>query len=107
MVICSVRTGPELSNPVDPNSDPTGDTVFVLSEVYETPAGVAEHWKPALVGASARALTRRCRSHHVDVTGVTAPGIARAARGVAIGCTALLSSANRRSVVLAESRPSA
>ena len=36
--------GPELSNPVDPNSDPTGNTIFVLNEVYESPAGVVEHW---------------------------------------------------------------
>jgi hypothetical protein len=35
-----ISKGPELSNPVDPNSDPTGNTIFVLSEVYETPAGV-------------------------------------------------------------------
>lgn len=33
---------------VDPNSEPTGNTIFVLSEVYETPAGVAEHWKQAV-----------------------------------------------------------
>ena len=37
--------GPELSNPMDPSSEPTGNTSFVLTEVYETPAGVAEHWK--------------------------------------------------------------
>jgi hypothetical protein len=43
-----ISKGPELSNPVDPNSDPTGNTIFVLSEVYETPAGVAEHWKQAV-----------------------------------------------------------
>jgi hypothetical protein len=43
----SISKGPELSNPVDPDSDPTGNTIFVLSEVYETPAGVAEHWKQA------------------------------------------------------------
>jgi hypothetical protein len=43
-----VSKGPELSNPLDPNSSPTGDTVFVLTEVYESPAGVAEHWKQAV-----------------------------------------------------------
>lgn len=36
--------GPELSNPMDPSSDPTGNTSFVLTEVYETPAGVSDHW---------------------------------------------------------------
>jgi hypothetical protein len=44
------RRGPELSNPVDPNSEPTGNTIFVLSEVYETPAGVPEHWRLAIEG---------------------------------------------------------
>ena len=43
-----ISKGPELSNPVDPNSDPTGNTIFVLNEVYESPAGVAEHWKQAV-----------------------------------------------------------
>jgi hypothetical protein len=43
-----ISKGPELSNPVDPNSDPTGNTIFVLDEVYESPAGVAEHWKQAI-----------------------------------------------------------
>ncbi len=43
-----VSKGPELANPVDPNSEPTGNTIFVLSEVYETPAGVAEHWRQAI-----------------------------------------------------------
>jgi hypothetical protein len=44
----SISKGPELSNPVDPNSDPTGDTIFVLDEFYESPAGVVEHWKQAV-----------------------------------------------------------
>jgi hypothetical protein len=38
----------ELENPVDPNSAPTGDTIFVLDEFYESPAGVVEHWKQAV-----------------------------------------------------------
>src|SRR4051812_49978006 len=40
-----IAKGPELSNPVDPNSEPTGNTIFVLNEIYEAPAGVAEHWR--------------------------------------------------------------
>ena len=32
---------------MDPNSDPTGNTIFVLTEVYESPAGVVEPWKLA------------------------------------------------------------
>jgi hypothetical protein len=41
----NLAKGPELSNPMDPSSKPTGNTSFVLTEVYESPAGVAEHWK--------------------------------------------------------------
>ena len=37
----------ELSNPMDPNSAPTGNTCFILSEVYETEAGVADHMQQA------------------------------------------------------------
>jgi hypothetical protein len=39
--------GPELANPLDPASAPTGNTRYVLSEVYETPAGIADHWGQA------------------------------------------------------------
>ena len=41
----NVVKGPELSNPLDPYSRPTGNTCFVLDEVYETPAGLDDHWK--------------------------------------------------------------
>src|SRR3989304_4842595 len=41
----NVVKGPDLSNPLDPSSKPTGSTCFVLSEVYETPDGLADHWK--------------------------------------------------------------
>jgi len=41
----SVAKAPELSNPLDPSSEPTANTCFALSEVYETPAGLADHWK--------------------------------------------------------------
>ncbi len=43
----SVSKAPEVSNPMDQNSDPTGNTVYVLSEVYETEAGVADHFQQA------------------------------------------------------------
>ena len=42
-----VSKAPELSNPLDPNSAPTGNTVFILSEVYETGAGVTDHFGQA------------------------------------------------------------
>jgi hypothetical protein len=41
----NVVKGPELSNPLDPGSEPTGNTCFVLAEVYENPAGLEDHWK--------------------------------------------------------------
>jgi hypothetical protein len=37
----------ELSNPFDPSSDPTGNTIFVLTEVYQSDAGVADHFEQA------------------------------------------------------------
>jgi hypothetical protein len=44
----SISKGPELSNPMDPSSEPTGNTIFVLDEFYESPAGVPRHWKDAI-----------------------------------------------------------
>jgi len=43
----NVSKMPELSNPFDLNSKPTGNTCFVLTEVYETAAGVADHFQQA------------------------------------------------------------
>lgn len=40
-----VSKTPELSDPFDPNSKPTGNTVFVLTEVYASAAGVDDHFK--------------------------------------------------------------
>ncbi len=37
----------ELSDLMDPNSDPTGNTVYILSEIYKTEAGVADHFQQA------------------------------------------------------------
>jgi len=41
----NVSKGSELSNPMDLNSAPTGNTYFVLTEIYETEAGVADHFQ--------------------------------------------------------------
>jgi hypothetical protein len=41
----NVSKGPELSNPLDPNSALTGNTCFVLSEIYESKAGVLDHFE--------------------------------------------------------------
>ncbi len=43
----SFSKGPELSNPLDPSSAPNDNTRYVLSEVYESPAGIQEHWEQA------------------------------------------------------------
>ncbi|HET7238374.1 MAG TPA: hypothetical protein VFI76_05070, partial [Terrimicrobiaceae bacterium] len=43
----NVSKGPELSDPTDPSSAPTGNTCFVLSEIYESQAGVFDHYKQA------------------------------------------------------------
>jgi hypothetical protein len=42
-----VSKTPELSNPLDPDSEPTGNTIFVLSEVYQTDEGVFDHFEQA------------------------------------------------------------
>lgn len=41
----NLSKAPELSNPIDPNSAPTGNTCFILSEIYETEGGVADHFQ--------------------------------------------------------------
>ena len=43
----NVSKGPELSDPTDPNSAPTDNTCFVLTEIYESKAGVLDHIKQA------------------------------------------------------------
>ena len=43
----NVSKGPELSNPADVDSAPTGNTCFVLTEIYESKAGVLDHIKQA------------------------------------------------------------
>lgn len=48
LISYKISQGPELENPLDPNSSPTGNTVFVLAEVYATPAGVDNHWRLAI-----------------------------------------------------------
>ncbi len=46
----SVSKGPELTNPLDMSSAPTGNTCFVLDEVYANDAGVADHFQQAMSG---------------------------------------------------------
>lgn len=39
--------GPELAHPLDPGSEDTGNTRYVISEIYETSDGVGDHWQQA------------------------------------------------------------
>lgn len=43
----NIIKAPELENPLDPTSAPTGNTMFVLDELYETQAGLDNHWREA------------------------------------------------------------
>ena len=43
----NVAKAPELTNPMDPSSEPTGNTCFILNEIYETDAGVGDHFQQA------------------------------------------------------------
>lgn len=47
LISYSISKGPELASPFDPASEPTGNTIYVLDEVYASPEGVAAHWKAA------------------------------------------------------------
>jgi len=44
----NVSKAKELSNPMDTNSAPTGNTCFILTEIYETEAGIADHFQQAM-----------------------------------------------------------
>ena len=44
----NVSKAPELSNPFDPASAPTGNTCFILSEIYESEAGVSDHFAQSM-----------------------------------------------------------
>ena len=43
----NIIKAPELKEPFNPSSEPTGNTMFVLDEMYETQAGLDEHWRMA------------------------------------------------------------
>jgi hypothetical protein len=53
-----VSKAPELSDPMDLNSAPTGNTYFILSEIYESKAGVVDHFEdsPKSGSTAAKAL---------------------------------------------------
>jgi hypothetical protein len=39
--------GLELASPLDPGSEATGNTRYVLNEIYESRDGIADHWQQA------------------------------------------------------------
>jgi hypothetical protein len=43
----NLSKGPELENPLDPSSKDTGNTRYVINEIYESPAGIDDHWGQA------------------------------------------------------------
>jgi hypothetical protein len=43
-----VSKAAELKNPLDPSAGVTGNTCFVLNEIYESEAGVADHFAMAM-----------------------------------------------------------
>ena len=44
----NVSKGDDLSNSLDPNSSPSGKTVYVLDQIYESRAGIADHSQQAM-----------------------------------------------------------
>ncbi|MGH0945299.1 hypothetical protein ACQVTS_30140 [Bacillus mycoides] len=44
LITYSLSQGQELKNPLDPNSAPTGNTIFVLNECYKTSSDILKHW---------------------------------------------------------------
>ena len=50
LISYNVSKAPELTNSFDSSSAPTGNTVFVLNEIYETAEGVSDHFAQAMAG---------------------------------------------------------
>src|SRR5262245_58558778 len=61
----NVSKGPELSNPLDPNSAPTGNTCFVLNEIHESKAGVLDGFEQTISSwadfPAARKVMEKCK----------------------------------------------
>ncbi|WP_200303314.1 hypothetical protein [Streptomyces adelaidensis] len=45
LVTYSLAKGPELSDPLDPASAPTGRVTYALTECYRTSADIQRHWR--------------------------------------------------------------
>lgn len=61
----NVARAPELSDPMDPESDATGNTIYFVTEVYQTEEGIADHFAQADASwndfAAANELMSKCR----------------------------------------------
>lgn len=40
----NLAKSPEFSNPLNVTSEPTGNTIYTIMEVYKNPAGLQDHW---------------------------------------------------------------
>jgi hypothetical protein len=45
MLSYNVAKSAEFSNPLDPSSSPTGNTIYTVCEIYKNPEGLTDHWK--------------------------------------------------------------
>jgi len=45
MISYDIAHGPEFINPLAPELVATGNTIFLMVEIYETEKGVTEHWR--------------------------------------------------------------
>jgi hypothetical protein len=64
--------GSELANALDPSSKATGNTRYVLNEIYDSPAGIENHWQEAQqswgdFAATARSQSPSGNQHHLEV----------------------------------------
>ena len=47
LVRYNLSKAPEMANPMDPSQGLTGNTNYVLTEVYTNPSGLQDHWEQA------------------------------------------------------------
>jgi hypothetical protein len=45
MLCYDIASGPEFVDPMAPDPTPSGNTIFLMVEIYETAEGVADHWR--------------------------------------------------------------
>jgi hypothetical protein len=74
LISYDVSKTPELSDPFDLASKPTGNTVFLLTEVYGSDAGVVDHFEQAQASwkdfPAWKAWTEKCNTTKVGAAKV-------------------------------------